>query len=192
MSTLRTALAAAGLSATVIAAGAPAALALAEEGPARAPAQTSTTSFGFSVSPASVRPGGAVDLTVTNCTRFEATASSAVFDEVVLGMPGQLQTARTTVDADARVGQKYDVTFTCGNETGVATLTIINGTTSPTPTTTATTTATTTVLPTRGAQAGVGGSQSNNDTMLVAGAGLTAAAVIGAVLLARRRSGRHG
>ncbi|RKN04409.1 hypothetical protein [Streptomyces radicis] len=185
MSRPRTALAAAGLSATFFTVGAPAAL-------AHAPAQGDDVSFGFSVSPAAVRPGGAVDLTVTNCTRFEATAESAVFDEVVLGMPGQLQSARTTVDADARVGAEFDVTFTCGPETGTATLTILAATASPTPTSTVTTTATSTASPTRGAQAGVGGSQDDDgDTMLWAGAGLTAAAVTGGVVLARRRAGRH-
>ncbi|ONK16203.1 hypothetical protein [Streptomyces sp. MP131-18] len=189
MRALRTALAAAGLGATILGTGAPAALALGEERAARPKA----ASFGFSVSPAAVRPGGAVDLTVTNCTRHEATAESAVFDRVVLGMPGELQSARTTVDTDARVGAEYDVTFTCGAQSGTATLTILAATPSPSPTgtSTASPTASSTVLPTRGAQAGVGGTQSDNDTMLLAGAGLTAAAVTGAVLLARRRTGRH-
>ncbi|WP_049580510.1 hypothetical protein [Streptomyces sp. SBT349] len=186
MSRLRTALAAAGLSATFLGVSAPGALALVEREQGRVPAQDDDTSFGFSVSPAAVRAGGAIDLTVTNCTRFEATAESAVFDEVVLGMPGQLQSARTTVDTDARPGD-YGVTFTCGSETGTATLTILSGSASPT----ATATSTSTAVPTRGAQAGVGGSQSGGDTMLWVGAGLTAAVAAGAVVVARRRAGRH-
>ncbi|ARQ72688.1 hypothetical protein [Streptomyces marincola] len=186
MTALRTALAAAGLGAAVWAAGAPAALA--EERPAHPKA----ASFGFSVSPAAVRPGGAIDLTVTNCTRHEATAESAVFDRVVLGMPGELQSARTTVDTDARPGTEYEVRFTCGGQSGTATLDILSASASPTQTGSARPTASSTVLPTRGAQAGVGGTQSNGDTMLWAGAGLTTAAVTGAVLVAaRRRTGRH-
>ncbi|MGK5531076.1 hypothetical protein [Streptomyces sp. URMC 129] len=197
MSTLRTALAATGLGAMVLGASTPAALAAAEPGQPRSPGQATNPSFGFSVSPASVRPGGAVDLTVTNCTRFEATAESAVFDKITLGMAGALQSARTTVDADARVGSRHNVTFTCGSETGTATLTIAAATGTPTPTATATPTGTatptasSTVLPTRGAQAGVGGTQSEGDTMLLAGGGLTALAVAAGLFLARRRAGRH-
>ncbi|MDT0309937.1 hypothetical protein RM780_23715 [Streptomyces sp. DSM 44917] len=188
MSTLRTALVATAFGATVLGAGAPAALAAEAARPARAPGQADAP-FGFSVSPAAVRPGGAVDLTVTNCTRYEATAESAVFDRVVLGMPGELQSARTTVDADARVGATYDVTFTCGPESGTAPLTILAATTSPSPTGTAT--ASSTVLPTRGARAGVGGTQSGGDTLLWAGAGVTLTALAAGFVLFRRRAGRH-
>ena len=180
MITPRTALAATGLSAIVLASSAPVALAL-------APAQAAT--FGFSVSPQTVVPGGAVDLTVTGCTESEATAESAVFDRIVLGMPGETQSARTTVDTDARVGAQFTVTFTCGSETGNATLSIASPTASPSAS--ASTTASSTTLPTRGAQAGVGGSSSNDDTMLLVGAGLSMAAVTAAAVVIRRRAGRH-
>ncbi|TDC25020.1 hypothetical protein E1265_08030 [Streptomyces sp. 8K308] len=181
MTTPRTALAAAGLSAIALASGVPAAHAL-------APAEADT--FGFSLSPQTVARGGAVDLTVTGCTEFEATAESAVFDRVALGMPGETQSARTTVDADARVGAQFTVTFTCGSETGNATLTIASPTASPSPT--GSTTASSTTLPTRGAQAGVGGgSRSDDSTMLLAGAGVSMAAVTATVIVIRRRATRH-
>ncbi|WP_059006905.1 hypothetical protein [Streptomyces specialis] len=207
MSTLRTALAGTGLGAIVLAAGAPAATAAGGREPDRPPAQATNPSFGFSVSPASVRPGGAVDLTVTNCTGAEATAESGVFDRITLGMAGALQSARTTVDADARVGARFDVTFTCGSETGTAALIIASATPTPTPpgpatataqptasstaTATATATASATLLPTRGAQAGVGGTQPEGDTVLLAGGGPPAVAAAPGLIPARRRAGRH-
>ncbi|WBB60715.1 hypothetical protein O7599_35345 [Streptomyces sp. WMMC500] len=81
------------------------------------------TSFGFSVTPKTVKPGGTVDLTVTEC-RQEATASSAVFDKTTLGTGGGTQSAQVKVDLDAKPGAVFDVTFTCGNESGTAPLTI--------------------------------------------------------------------
>jgi hypothetical protein len=201
MSTLRTALAVAGLGAMVFGAGAPAASANGAADTGRRPGQDDATSFGFSVSPRSVQPGGAVDLTVTGCTESQATAESAVFDRIALGTPGDIQSARTTVDADAQVGAQYEIVFTCGGETGTAVLTIVDATATPTPTTTATATETATATtsataqPTLGAQAGVGGSQSGGSgggTMLIAGAGITALALTGGVLAFRRRPGRHG
>ncbi|MGP3967708.1 LPXTG cell wall anchor domain-containing protein [Streptomyces sp. 6N223] len=205
MSTPRTALAGAGLAATVLAAAAPTAAALGVTGPG-APLARPGVHFSVSVSPSSVQPGGAVDLTVDGCTDFEAFAESAVFDRIGLGMAGEIQSARTTVDADARVGAQYEVAFSCGDETATAVLTIVSPTTptsTPTATTTATATATatatstvtpaatvTTAKPTLGAQAGVGGSQtggSGGPTMLLAGAGITALALAGGVLAVRRR-----
>lgn len=183
MSRVRTALAAAGLGATVTLAGAPAAVAADDPAPAQ------IVDFGYSVSPGTVRPGGAVDLTVTGCTEFEATAESPVFDRVVLGVPGELQSARTTVDTDARRGAQYDVIFSCGDQTAAARLAITAATATPTPT--ASPTATSTTQPSLGAQAGVGGSQSGIAPMLLAGAGLTIASVAGGAMLVRRRASRH-
>ncbi|WP_147472803.1 hypothetical protein [Streptomyces triticirhizae] len=184
MSRLRTALAAAGLGATVTLAAAPAALAVDDPAPAQ------IVDFGYSVSPGTVRPGGAVDLTVTGCTEYEATAESPVFDRVVLGVPGELQSARTTVDTDARRGAQYDVIFSCGPQTAAARLAISPATT-PTPTATPTTTSTSTAKPSLGAQAGVGGTQSGIAPMVLAGAGLTIASVAGGAMLVRRRASRH-
>ncbi|WP_407563501.1 hypothetical protein [Streptomyces sp. 184] len=81
------------------------------------------TSFGFTVTPKTVKPGGKVDLTVTECDK-EATASSGVFDKTTLGMGGGTQSAQVKVDLDAKPGAEYDVTFTCGAESGTTPLTI--------------------------------------------------------------------
>ncbi|MDT0265968.1 hypothetical protein RM844_06640 [Streptomyces sp. DSM 44915] len=183
--TARTALAATALASTALLTAAPAALAVDDPAPAQ------LVDFGYSVSPGTVRPGGAVDLTVTGCTDDEATAESPVFDRVVLGIPGELQSARTTVDTDARRGAQYDVIFTCGAQSAAARLVIAEATTSPTPTTTPTAAATSTAKPSLGAQAGVGGSQSGVAPMVLAGAGLTIASVAGAAMLVRRRAARH-
>lgn len=211
MSTLRTALAAAGVGALALAAGTSAATAQ--------PVQEDTPSFGYGVSPQSIEPGGAVELTVTGCTDYEATAESAIFERITLGMPGDLQSARTTVDPDARPGVQYDIAFVCGDETATASLTVVaassaTATTTATSTTTATAistatatvsatstvsatataTATATAKPTLGAQAGAGGSQTSDSTgpaVLIAGAGLTLVAVAGATAFLRRRPRRH-
>ncbi|MQY11718.1 hypothetical protein SRB5_18370 [Streptomyces sp. RB5] len=85
---------------------------------------TDITSFGFTVSPKTVRPGGQVNLTATDC-EHQARASSGVFDSVPLGMEGDpMQSASVTVDWDARPGAEYTVTFTCGPETGRTTMRI--------------------------------------------------------------------
>jgi hypothetical protein len=198
MSTPCTALAGAGLAATLIAAAAPAAAALGITGPAE-PLARPGVHFSVSVSPSSVQPGGAVDLTVDGCTDSEAFAESAVFDRMGLGMPGEIQSASTTIDSDARVGAQYEVVFTCGDETATAVLTIVSPTATPTATATATATATSTVTPTAtatttkptlGAQAGVGGSQPGgpgSPAMLLTGAGITALALAGGVFAVRRR-----
>ncbi|MEO3762451.1 hypothetical protein [Streptomyces sp. B8F3] len=81
------------------------------------------TTFGFSVTPKTVKPGGKVELTVTECGK-EATASSAVFDRTTLGTGGAIQSAQVRVDLDAKPGASFEVTFTCGDESGTAPLTI--------------------------------------------------------------------
>lgn len=68
-------------------------------------------------------------LSVTGCDAAFATASSGVFDTVSIARG---QTARVTVDRDARVGALYSVSFTCNGETGSADLTIAGGTARPT------------------------------------------------------------
>ncbi|MGJ5830882.1 hypothetical protein [Streptomyces ossamyceticus] len=79
------------------------------------------TSFGFSVVPSTVAPGGDVTLRVEGC-RSRTTVSSAVFDTVTI--PRGHSSARATVDWDARHGAVYEVSFQCGNESGQADLTI--------------------------------------------------------------------
>ncbi|MFD8981005.1 hypothetical protein [Streptomyces sp. NPDC059564] len=118
-----TALLSAGATAAVLAlgaSGAPSALA-AEAAP--------VTSFGFALTPATVAPGGQTVLSVTGCGAAYATASSGVFDTVSIARG---QTARVTVDRDARRGAQYSVSFTCNGETGSTDLTIAGGTSKPT------------------------------------------------------------
>ncbi|MEU8495470.1 hypothetical protein AB0C86_01740 [Streptomyces lavendulae] len=100
--------------------GAPAALA-AEAAP--------VTSFGFAITPSTVAPGGQAVLSVSGCGAAYATASSGVFDTVSIARG---QTARITVDRDARRGALYSVSFTCNGETGSADLVIAGGTSKPT------------------------------------------------------------
>ncbi|MFE0691800.1 hypothetical protein ACWGNE_24565 [Streptomyces xiamenensis] len=174
---------------------------------AAAPAQDSD-SFAFTLSPQTVQPGGTVTLTATGCTGAEAFAESGVFDRISLGTPGQTQSARTTVNPAARPGSTFDVTFTCGGQSGRTTLTInstVAAAATPTPAATPaatagtataaagkegapTPTADSTTLPTLGSQAGTGGSQRDLTPVLLTGAGLTAAALTGGVLLYRRRT----
>ncbi|MGW6817666.1 hypothetical protein [Streptomyces sp. NPDC055005] len=87
------------------------------------------TSFGFAITPSTVAPGGQTVLSVSGCDSAFATASSGVFDTVSIARG---QTARVTVDRDARVGALYSVSFTCNGETGSADLTIAGGTARPT------------------------------------------------------------
>ncbi|MCX5010433.1 hypothetical protein OG765_05465 [Streptomyces sp. NBC_00555] len=150
------------------------------------------TSFGFSLTPSTVAPGGQTVLSVTGCNAAYATASSGVFDTVSIARG---QTVRVTVDRDARRGAVYSVSFTCNGETGSADLTIAGGTTRPTTSSTRTATIAATGAITssaRGVQGGVGGSVAGMDPVeLGAGAGLLLAAAAGtAYTLRRRRSGR--
>lgn len=68
------------------------------------------TSFGFTVSPSTVAPGGTVTLNATGCEVPSVTVSSGVFDTVTLE-EGRSATAR--VDDDAKPGAEYEVTFDC-------------------------------------------------------------------------------
>ncbi|MEU0395530.1 hypothetical protein ABZ208_22620 [Streptomyces sp. NPDC006208] len=79
--------------------------------------------FGFDVSPQRVAPGGTLTLTVTRCAAPTATVSSALFDTVTLtdGKPGTAQ-----VNADAKAGGEYEVSFHCKGEKGATSL-IVTG-----------------------------------------------------------------
>ncbi|MFJ6480022.1 MULTISPECIES: hypothetical protein [unclassified Streptomyces] len=154
------------------------------------------TSFGFTLTPSTVAPGGQTVLAVSRCNAAYATASSGVFDTVSIARG---QTVRVTVDRDARRGAVYSVSFTCNGETGSADLTIAGGTTGPTTSSTRTGTGTgtgTTRFPTPssalGVRGGLGGSVAGMDPLeLGAGAGLFLAAAGGTVFALRRRgSGR--
>ncbi|MFI8451299.1 hypothetical protein [Streptomyces erythrochromogenes] len=163
---------------------------------ARAP---QVTSFGFTLTPSTVAPGGQVVLAVSACNAAYSTASSGVFDTVSIARG---QSVRATVDRDARRGAVYSVSFTCNGETGSADLTIAGGTTVPTTSSTRTATATApattpatvpaTTTSARGVRGGLGGSVAGMDPVeLGAGAGLfLAAAGATAYALRRRASGR--
>lgn len=96
------------------------------------------TSFGFTLTPSTVAPGGQVALAVTGCDAAFATSSSGIFDTVSIARG---RTVRVTVDKDARRGAAYSVSFTCNGETGSTDLTITGGTSSPTTSSTTTATA---------------------------------------------------
>ncbi|OEJ34657.1 hypothetical protein [Streptomyces subrutilus] len=151
------------------------------------------TSFGFSITPSTVAPGGQTVLSVTGCNAAYATASSGVFDTVSIARG---QAVRVTVDRDARRGAVYSVSFTCNGETGSADLTIAGGTTSPTTSSTFTRTAAPNPPATgsaRGVQGGLGGSAAGVDPVqLGAGAALLLAAAGGTVYTLRRRGSRRG
>ncbi|MEU9855640.1 hypothetical protein [Streptomyces sp. NPDC047974] len=141
------------------------------------------TSFGFSVTPRTVAPGGTVTLTADGCEVPSVTVTSGVFDTVTLteGRPG-----RATVDLDAKAGAEYEIAFDCKGERGTTTLTVTHGTTPPpAPVTPAHPTP-----PHKGVKAGFGGS-TGSDALgaaeLAAGAVLIAAAAGSALVLARRR-----
>ncbi|WP_435973215.1 hypothetical protein [Streptomyces sp. Qhu_M48] len=89
------------------------------------------TSFGFSVTPETVAPGGTVTLTSDGCEVPSVTVTSGVFDTVTLaeGRPGS-----ATVDVDAKAGAQYEITFDCEGERGTTTLTVAQGDTGGTTT----------------------------------------------------------
>lgn len=82
------------------------------------------TSFGFSVTPATIAPGGTVTLKSDGCEVPTVTVTSGVFDTVTL-TEGRAGTA--TVDFDAKAGAQYEITFDCKGERGTTTLTIAQG-----------------------------------------------------------------
>ncbi|MFF8261359.1 hypothetical protein [Streptomyces virginiae] len=151
-------------------------------------------SFGFTLTPSTVAPGGQVVLAVSGCNAAYSTASSGVFDTVSIARG---QTVRVTVDRDARPGALYSVSFTCNGETGSADLTIAGGTTRPTTSSTRTATIAAPAPVTTGAALGVrgglGGSVAGMDPVeLGAGAGLFLAAAGGTAYALRRRASGRG
>ncbi|MFJ3974049.1 hypothetical protein [Streptomyces sp. NPDC090021] len=158
------------------------------------------TSFGFTITPSTVAPGGQVVLAVSGCNAAYSTASSGVFDTVSIARG---QSVRATVDRDARPGALYSVSFTCNGETGSADLTIAGGTTTPTTSSTRTATATNratnpavaplTTTSARGVRGGLGGSVAGmNPVELGVGAGLFLAAAGGTAYALRRRATGRG
>ncbi|WP_329425883.1 hypothetical protein [Streptomyces sp. NBC_01268] len=117
------ALLAAPLAATALALAAPAALAEDGDGPNDGTGHP-ITSFGFSVTPQTVAPGGTVTLKADGCEVPSVTVESGVFDTVTL-TEGRQGTA--TVDLDAKTGAEYEVAFDCKGERGTAKLTVSGG-----------------------------------------------------------------
>ncbi|MFG2748440.1 hypothetical protein [Streptomyces xanthophaeus] len=196
--TSATALLSAGATGAVLALGVLAA-------PAATAAEAGTqkvTSFGFTLTPSTVAPGGQVVLAVSGCDAASATASSGVFDTVSIERG---KTARVTVDRDARRGAQYSVSFTCNGENGSADLTIAGAASTPTTSSTRTGTATAAPVPVparsagssvapsapsaRGVRGGLGGSVAGLDPVeLGAGTVLFLAAAGGSAYALRRRS----
>lgn len=87
-------------------------------------ANNNITSFGFNVQPQSIAAGGRLRLTAESCDSV-ARVSSEVFDTVTI--PKGQSSATALIDADARAGSVYQVTFQCGNESGHTELTIAPG-----------------------------------------------------------------
>lgn len=137
------------------------------------------TSFGFTVSPTTVAAGGTVTLNATECQEPLVKVSSGVFDAVELN---EGKSATVKVDADAKPGAQYEVTFDCKGEKGTTTLTVAGHSTG-----TGTETGTTT--PSKGVKAGLGGGAGGlNGTEIAAGSALLAGALGGGVFLMRRRA----
>ncbi|WP_327254540.1 hypothetical protein [Streptomyces sp. NBC_01244] len=138
------------------------------------------TSFGFTVSPAAVAPGGTVTLNATECQEPLVKVSSGIFDAVELN---EGKSATVKVDADAKPGAQYEVTFDCKGEKGTTTLTVAGPSTG---------TGTGTTAPSKGVKAGLGGGAGGlNGTEIAAGSALLAGALGGGVFLMRRRAGDH-
>ncbi|MEU3610056.1 hypothetical protein AB0E83_32150 [Streptomyces sp. NPDC035033] len=185
MRAIRTASAAL-LAAAAVALSAPAAPA--DEGTGR-----NVTSFGFSVTPRTVAPGGTVTLTTEGCEVPSVTVTSGIFDTVTLteGRPGT-----ATVDVDAKAGAEYEIAFDCKGERGTTTLTVTGDTAPPAPVTPVVPdTPDARVAPHKGVKAGFGastGSDALGAAELATGAVLIAGALGAAVALTRRRGSAGG
>ncbi|MFE2427556.1 hypothetical protein ACFXJ5_12505 [Streptomyces sp. NPDC059373] len=153
------------------------------------------TSFGYGVSPGTVRAGGLVKLSSSGCDVPSVTASSGVFDTVQL-VEGHPKLVR--VDSDAKPGAQYTVNFTCNGESGHTTLTIASGARasaapSTSPSADPSQTPGTTPAPTAAIQGGFGGTAGglNTPEALIGGALLATATAGGLLLVRRRRNGDH-
>ncbi|WP_246095044.1 hypothetical protein [Streptomyces roseicoloratus] len=146
-----------------------------DHGPVKDGTGHGITSFGFSVTPQTVAPGGTVTLASDGCEVPTVTVESGVFDTVTLNK-GRQGTA--TVDHDAKAGARYEVTFDCKGERGTTTLTIAGGGHHPDPDRA--------TGARKGVKAGFG-SDGIGTTELVTGAVLIVGALGSAVVLTRRR-----
>ncbi|MET7617820.1 hypothetical protein [Streptomyces sp. NPDC005408] len=160
---------------------------------------SNVTSFGFTVTPTTVAPGGTVTLNATECEVPTVTATSGIFDTVTLneGLP-----ATAKIAEDAKPDADYDVTFDCKGEKGTTPLTVTGGSdahtggkepTEPPDTLEPPETTGTTEMkkPGGGVKGGNGGSFAElSPTQIGVGSALIAGALAGGgVLLLRRRTG---
>ncbi|MEW1612782.1 MULTISPECIES: hypothetical protein [unclassified Streptomyces] len=166
------------------------ALALPAAPAAHAAPDGAVNTFNPTIAPSVIAPGGRVTLGSGGCTG-ETTVTSGIFDTTVIPSGGT--TATATVDADARRGAVYAVTFVCGS-TGTSRNVNLSITAGPpsTPTTvptTAPTVSSTAVAPTGAARGGLGGSMETMDSVeLALGGALVVAAATGTLYFVRRRS----
>ncbi|NEB80846.1 hypothetical protein G3I40_37395 [Streptomyces sp. SID14478] len=130
--------------------------------------QPDVTSFGFSVSPTTVSPGGIVTLSANACEVPTVSVDAPVFDATELN-EGHTATAR--VYDDAKPGAQYEVEFNCNGERGTTMLTIAASGIR------------------HGVKAGIGGSSAGFDAgQLAVGAALVAGVLGASVYLLRRRA----
>jgi hypothetical protein len=152
--------------------------------PAGAAVGGDNSTFGFTVHPATVAPGGEVTLGVGRAAggcRGRVTVTSPVFDPVTISRHESSATVR--VDRDARRGAVYKVVFACAERTGTVNLTIAGGSHRPTPE----------PRHPKGVHAGEGGSIAGFDVKQIGlGLALVAGSVGAAHRLSRRRSGEDG
>ncbi|MFE0101970.1 hypothetical protein [Streptomyces sp. NPDC059009] len=138
------------------------------------------TSFGYTVTPDKVGPGGTVTLNTTGCEVPSVSVEAPVFDNVTLN---EGHSATATVYPDAKPGAQYDVTFDCKGEKGVAKLTIADGGSSHHPG----------LADHKGVKAGSGAGLGAGDvTQLAAGAALVVGTLGAGVYFAVRRRGGSG
>ncbi|MFE0735044.1 hypothetical protein [Streptomyces sp. NPDC058855] len=142
--------------------------------------QHGITSFGFTVTPATVAPGGTVTLTAEGCAAPSVTVTSGVFDTVTLTGGGP---ATATVDAGAKTGARYEIAFDCKGERGTTSLTIASGSSASRP-----------PGAHKGVKAGFGDARSTGlgAIELVTGTVLIAGALAASVVLLRRRGADGG
>ncbi|GGS20580.1 hypothetical protein GCM10010252_69860 [Streptomyces aureoverticillatus] len=145
------------------------------------------TSFGFRVTPSTIAAGGQVTLSVDGC-EHNTKVTSGVFDDVTI--PKGQTTATAKVFWEAKPGAMYEVTFTCGQESGTTDLTIVGGQSSANPTHQPSHQPT--PHHTRGVKAGVGGSSDGFDAQQIALGGALVAGVLGTAYYWTRRRGGQG
>ncbi|MEZ0095178.1 hypothetical protein [Streptacidiphilus sp. EB129] len=150
------------------------------------------TSFGFSAFPTTVQPGGTVAFAITGCSSTGSVSAPALFNTVNLTGNSTKMTGTTTVGTGVNRGATYQLTFTCGTESGTTPLMIASSGSTATPTPSASASAGSAATAPAGAvKTGDGGSITDNPAEMAGGLALLALAGTGVALRMRRR-GSHG